>query len=91
MRKCNLLVADGLDRIFWNCEYRLERGSSAVSFQFSFSTCFRKEKSKMPSSFEQVKSDCVQTEVLPNVEILRKRNILPVSDEQIYKVGEILY
>lgn len=44
---------------------------------------------EMPANLERGMGDCVQTEMLNKVDILKTGEIFPVNDEQVYKVGEI--
>lgn len=42
----------------------------------------------MPSGLEQGMGDCVQTEVLNNVDIFKKGGLFPLNGEQVYNVSE---
>lgn len=44
----------------------------------------------MSAGLESGMGDCVQTEGLKNLGILKKGNIFPTSGEQVYKVSEIV-
>lgn len=43
----------------------------------------------MPAVLEQGMGDCVQTEVLNNVDILKKGSLFPLNGEQVYNVSEM--
>lgn len=45
----------------------------------------------MPTRLEQGMGDCIQTEVLTDVDFLKTTNVYPLNGEQVYKVGENLY
>lgn len=42
----------------------------------------------MPAGLEGGMGDCVQTEGLNSVDILKKGNVLPTRTEQVYTVSE---
>lgn len=44
----------------------------------------------MPAGLERGMGDCIQTEVLNNMDFFKdKKDVFPLNGEQVYKVGEI--